>query len=137
MHSAPAHGMHVPGTMLFLVIILLGTGWSLLKPFLSDREKKIFLTVLPLQVCIQPQVYAHVYVYAYACAYVLAKEQHCIVGGCRRAPAVVPRPTSVCSEGSRCSLLYPQPHSLLPPPTPTPTSHACVHPMVNPILGTT
>ncbi len=36
--------------MLFTTITLLGTGWSMLKPFLSDREKKIFLTVLPLQV---------------------------------------------------------------------------------------
>mmetsp|Transcript_49700 Transcript_49700/g.119661 ORF Transcript_49700/g.119661 Transcript_49700/m.119661 type:complete len:443 (-) Transcript_49700:50-1378(-) len=38
------------GIMLFVVILLVGTGWSLLKPFLSDREKKIFLLVLPLQV---------------------------------------------------------------------------------------
>lgn len=38
------------GVMLFVVILLVGTGWSLLKPFLSDREKKIFLLVLPLQV---------------------------------------------------------------------------------------
>ena len=36
--------------MMFVVIILIGTGWSLLKPFLNDREKKIFLIVLPLQV---------------------------------------------------------------------------------------
>eukprot|EP00500_Bicosoecida_sp_ms1_P004228 CAMPEP_0203814060 /NCGR_PEP_ID=MMETSP0115-20131106/5065_1 /ASSEMBLY_ACC=CAM_ASM_000227 /TAXON_ID=33651 /ORGANISM="Bicosoecid sp, Strain ms1" /LENGTH=449 /DNA_ID=CAMNT_0050722937 /DNA_START=240 /DNA_END=1589 /DNA_ORIENTATION=+ len=38
------------GVMMFVVILLVGTGWSLLKPFLSQREKKIFLLVLPLQV---------------------------------------------------------------------------------------
>lgn len=40
----------VKGTMLFTVIVLLGTGWSSLKPYLSDRERKILLIVLPLQV---------------------------------------------------------------------------------------
>jgi len=35
---------------LFTVILLIGTGWSFLKPFLSDREKKVLLIVLPLQV---------------------------------------------------------------------------------------
>jgi hypothetical protein len=38
------------GTMLFSVIMLVGTGWSLLKPYLNEREKRILLTVLPLQV---------------------------------------------------------------------------------------
>lgn len=60
--------------MLFVVVLLIGTGWSLLKvrpyttvhvfatrlltvtprvfvqPFLNDREKRIFFIVLPLQV---------------------------------------------------------------------------------------
>ncbi len=36
--------------MLFTVIVLVGTGWSLMKPFLSDRDKKILFVVLPLQV---------------------------------------------------------------------------------------
>ena len=36
--------------MFFSVIMLVGTGWSLLKPFLNIREKKILLAVLPLQV---------------------------------------------------------------------------------------
>ena len=36
--------------MLFTVIVLIGTGWSFVKPFLSDREKKIILLVIPLQV---------------------------------------------------------------------------------------
>ena len=34
------------------VILLIGTGWSLVKPFLNDREKKIVLFVLVLQVCV-------------------------------------------------------------------------------------
>jgi hypothetical protein len=34
------------------VILLIGTGWSLLKPFLNDREKKIIAVVLVLQVCV-------------------------------------------------------------------------------------
>lgn len=38
------------GVMLFLVILLVGTGWSLLKPYLNEREKRILLIVLPLQV---------------------------------------------------------------------------------------
>jgi len=37
------------GLMLFTIIMLIGAGYSLIKPFLSDREKKIFLVVLPLQ----------------------------------------------------------------------------------------
>eukprot|EP00850_Spirogloea_muscicola_P018843 SM000177S03176 [mRNA] locus=s177:19517:24438:- [translate_table: standard] len=38
------------GVMLFMVIVLIGTGWSFLKPFLQDREKKIIMIVIPLQV---------------------------------------------------------------------------------------
>lgn len=29
------------GIMLFVVIVLIGTGWSFLKPFLADKEKKV------------------------------------------------------------------------------------------------
>ena len=32
------------------VIALIGAGWSLLKPFLNDREKKLLIVALPLQV---------------------------------------------------------------------------------------
>ena len=32
------------------VIALIGAGWSLLKPFLNDREKKLLVVALPLQV---------------------------------------------------------------------------------------
>ena len=38
------------GVMLFTVIVLIGTGWSFLKPFLQDKEKQIILIVIPLQV---------------------------------------------------------------------------------------
>ncbi|XP_020598005.1 protein GPR107-like isoform X1 [Phalaenopsis equestris] len=38
------------GVLLFTVIILIGTGWSFLKPFLQDREKKVLMIVIPLQV---------------------------------------------------------------------------------------
>ncbi|KAJ7537612.1 hypothetical protein O6H91_11G014500 [Diphasiastrum complanatum] len=38
------------GVMLFTVIILIGTGWSILKPFLQDKEKKVLMVVIPLQV---------------------------------------------------------------------------------------
>ena len=38
------------GLMFFTVIILLGTGYSYFKPFLSDNEKKLLMVVIPLQV---------------------------------------------------------------------------------------
>jgi hypothetical protein len=38
------------GAMLFTVILLIGSGWSLMKTYLNDREKKIVLAVLSLQV---------------------------------------------------------------------------------------
>lgn len=38
------------GMFLFTVILLIGSGWSFVKPFLSDREKKIICLVLTLQV---------------------------------------------------------------------------------------
>lgn len=38
------------GTMLFVIIGLIGTGWTFIKPFLTSREKKIFLFVIPLQI---------------------------------------------------------------------------------------
>lgn len=38
------------GVMMFVIVLLVGAGWSLLKPFLSDREKKILMVVLILQV---------------------------------------------------------------------------------------
>lgn len=38
------------GVMMFVVIALIGTGWTFVKPFLSDKDKKIFLIVIPLQI---------------------------------------------------------------------------------------
>ena len=38
------------GIMLFVTVLLVGTGWGLLKPFLSGREKKVLMVVLALQV---------------------------------------------------------------------------------------
>jgi hypothetical protein len=38
------------GIMLFVVILLIGSGWSFVKPFLNDKEKKTILVVLVLQV---------------------------------------------------------------------------------------
>ncbi|KAK4802663.1 hypothetical protein SAY86_000866 [Trapa natans] len=38
------------GIMLFTLIVLIGTGWSFLKPYLQDKEKKVLMIVIPLQV---------------------------------------------------------------------------------------
>jgi len=39
--------------LMITVVLLIATGWSLLKPFLNDRERHIFMFVLPLQVLVQ------------------------------------------------------------------------------------
>jgi len=38
------------GALLLITIILIGAGWAYIKHVLSDREKKLFLIVIPLQV---------------------------------------------------------------------------------------
>lgn len=38
------------GITLFVVILLIGMGWSLIKPFLNGRDKRIIFVVLTLQV---------------------------------------------------------------------------------------
>lgn len=38
------------GISLFTLIVLIGTGWSFLKPYLQDKEKKVLMVVIPLQV---------------------------------------------------------------------------------------
>lgn len=56
--TGTAHGWDVAyyifnflrGGILFSVIVLIGTGWSFLKPFLQDKEKKVLIVVIPLQV---------------------------------------------------------------------------------------
>ena len=40
--------LSVQGALLFFVILLVGTGWSFIKPFLTENEKKIVLVVVPL-----------------------------------------------------------------------------------------
>jgi hypothetical protein len=40
------------GGMMFAVIVLIGTGWSYLKPFLTDRDKQLMLAVLVAQLMI-------------------------------------------------------------------------------------
>ncbi|KAK4746065.1 hypothetical protein SAY87_012377 [Trapa incisa] len=56
--TGTAHGWDVlfymfsflKGIMLFTLIVLIGTGWSFLKPYLQDKEKKVLMIVIPLQV---------------------------------------------------------------------------------------
>uniref|UniRef100_A0A674BZM7 G protein-coupled receptor 108 n=1 Tax=Salmo trutta TaxID=8032 RepID=A0A674BZM7_SALTR len=38
------------GVLLFITLALIGTGWAFVKYILSDKEKKIFMIVIPLQV---------------------------------------------------------------------------------------
>ncbi|GFH12190.1 uncharacterized protein HaLaN_07828 [Haematococcus lacustris] len=38
------------GVLFFTVVVLIGTGWSYMKPFLGDKEKRILMVVIPLQV---------------------------------------------------------------------------------------
>uniref|UniRef100_A0A8C6WL40 G protein-coupled receptor 108 n=1 Tax=Neogobius melanostomus TaxID=47308 RepID=A0A8C6WL40_9GOBI len=38
------------GALLFITLALIGTGWAFVKYILSDKEKKIFVIVIPLQV---------------------------------------------------------------------------------------
>lgn len=49
--STVYYGMSfIKGIFMFTVILLIGSGWSLVKPVLGDREKKIIWAVLILQV---------------------------------------------------------------------------------------
>lgn len=54
---APSVSPHLPppstrlkGALLFITIALIGSGWAFVKYVLSDKEKKIFGIVIPLQV---------------------------------------------------------------------------------------
>lgn len=38
------------GSVLVITIVLIGTGWTFIKNLLSERDKKIFMIVIPLQV---------------------------------------------------------------------------------------
>ncbi|KAA8533546.1 hypothetical protein F0562_031020 [Nyssa sinensis] len=56
--TGTAHGWDVlfyifsflKGITLFTLIVLIGTGWSFLKPYLQNKEKKVLMIVIPLQV---------------------------------------------------------------------------------------
>ncbi|XP_039051716.1 protein CANDIDATE G-PROTEIN COUPLED RECEPTOR 7-like [Hibiscus syriacus] len=56
--TGSAHGWYVlfyvfsflKGVTLFTLIVLISTGWSFLKPYLQDKEKKVLMIVIPLQV---------------------------------------------------------------------------------------
>lgn len=38
------------GAVLFITIVLIGTGWTFIKHILADRDKKLFMIIIPLQV---------------------------------------------------------------------------------------
>lgn len=40
------------GALLIITIVLIGTGWTFIKHILSDKDKKIFMIVIPLQVIV-------------------------------------------------------------------------------------
>jgi hypothetical protein len=40
----------VKGALLFITILLIGTGYAFVKHLLSDKDKKLFMIVIPLQV---------------------------------------------------------------------------------------
>lgn len=40
----------IKGVSLFCIVALIGSGWQFVKPFLSDKDKQIFMIVVPLQV---------------------------------------------------------------------------------------
>ncbi|KAL0709020.1 hypothetical protein Bca4012_015998 [Brassica carinata] len=52
------HGWNIPfylfqflgNVLLFMVIVLFGTGWSILKPKLQEKEKKLMMMVIPFEV---------------------------------------------------------------------------------------
>lgn len=46
----PAFSSRLKGALLFITIALIGTGWAFIKHILSDKDKKIFMIVIPLQV---------------------------------------------------------------------------------------
>nr|GMC62009.1 protein GPR107-like [Ipomoea batatas]GMC93063.1 protein GPR107-like [Ipomoea batatas]GMC96455.1 protein GPR107-like [Ipomoea batatas]GMC98633.1 protein GPR107-like [Ipomoea batatas]GMD20505.1 protein GPR107-like [Ipomoea batatas] len=56
--TGSAHGWDVlfyifsfmKGISLFTLIVLIGTGWSFLKPYLQDKERNVLIIVIPLQV---------------------------------------------------------------------------------------
>jgi hypothetical protein len=39
------------GALMVVTVLLIGSGWAFIKHVLSDKEKKLFMVVIPLQVC--------------------------------------------------------------------------------------
>lgn len=52
--SPHTHPPRLKGALLFITIALIGSGWAFVKYVLSDKEKKIFGIVIPLQVPLGP-----------------------------------------------------------------------------------
>lgn len=48
------------GALLFITILLIGTGYAFVKHLLSDKDKKIFMIVIPLQVSLHTIWWKHV-----------------------------------------------------------------------------
>ncbi|NXY47140.1 GP107 protein, partial [Ceuthmochares aereus] len=49
-HCSICFSFRLKGALLFITIALIGTGWAFIKHILSDKDKKIFMIVIPLQV---------------------------------------------------------------------------------------
>lgn len=45
------------GAVLFITIVLIGTGWTFIKHILADKDKKLFMIAIPLQVSIKKKYY--------------------------------------------------------------------------------
>lgn len=48
------------GAVLFITIVLIGTGWTFIKHILADKDKKLFMIVIPLQVRIRSTCELHI-----------------------------------------------------------------------------
>lgn len=38
------------GTLMLITILLIGAGWTFIKYAFSDKEKKVFVIIIPIQV---------------------------------------------------------------------------------------
>ncbi len=54
------HVVHCRGLLFFTVVVLIGTGWSYMKPFIDDNTKRILMVVVPLQVGLRPRLLLYV-----------------------------------------------------------------------------
>lgn len=48
--KTPNINFRLKGLLLFGTLILIGTGYTFIKQFLTDRDRKVFMFVLPIQV---------------------------------------------------------------------------------------